>query len=626
MDVSTDSLSPGSEEGNGVLNENLLSSKQLFAHRKPTEKCLPKKGVKDYCPDGSWLDGRRRELFWEERRALLAEQRVEKLGSLVRGQWNPDKDLVELEKELGKFWAYMGFVNQQRKWLYPEEALFLMETNVLEVWYRGVPVSIQQAYSCFLGRAITLDEYQVYAHLRRLGFVVIRHLGQYGATRYERQIRLDQHTRKTKRKRKLEGKGCENDGVEDNKSLLPKVTRKDSTNPSSVNPHTATNKETEFLTTPANSTAHETKKLCTDEKMMDSEEPLSTWNLPKTNSRITPCFVDFSDIELPSVCGKNKVVWKSPSPNLLPTNVVYPSDRHVSISQFPINLAKEKKSMLHLEDSENEVNLEFSFPHFMLKSAYKGIKAKNWHEYKLAKQLKDQKLNCPENSPVAHLWTREITPLIRPQDASCTANIQQRLRVIKEFDVQAVKSTTQVDSSLKVAFDVYYPDSKFKKSTPGIPHCRIHVQKQSDPPPTLSQITEVATRLNDDVSLLCAVVDSASALMCYQCNSSLDYNCQEMFDHDSGNNPLTASYCDLYEAKYCIKTTGIWGGIVATHRFCSAKDMGDQCQYIMYPDHDRMYQACVYTCWHDDCNSSPGLSHLSWPLLLFTALTLYIIR
>ena len=28
----------------------------------------------------------------------------------------------------GKFWVYMGFVDKSRKWLLPEEALYLMET------------------------------------------------------------------------------------------------------------------------------------------------------------------------------------------------------------------------------------------------------------------------------------------------------------------------------------------------------------------------------------------------------------------------------------------------------------------------------------------------------------------
>lgn len=46
-------------------------------------------------------------------------------------------------------------------------------------------------------------------------------------------------------------------------------------------------------------------------------------------------------------------------------------------------------------------------------------------------------------------------------------------------------------------------------------------------------------------------------------------------------------------------------GIVGTHRFCSARDLGDQCQDLSYPDHDRLYRACVYSCTSDDCNSAP---------------------
>jgi hypothetical protein len=33
--------------------------------------------------------------------------------------------------------------------------------------------------------------------------------------------------------------------------------------------------------------------------------------------------------------------------------------------------------------------------------------------------------------------------------------------------------------------------------------------------------------------------------------------------------------------------------------------MGNQCQFITYPDHDRVYRACIYTCRGDGCNAAP---------------------
>ncbi|KAI2625514.1 hypothetical protein GGS21DRAFT_531144 [Xylaria nigripes] len=95
-----------------------------------------------------------------------------------------------------------------KTWLLPEEALFLMERGTLDLWWpareideilrdgeasgaplveseeiedyeRGVPLSLQAAYALFIGRdgergKISLEKYQVYANLRRTGYKVLR--------------------------------------------------------------------------------------------------------------------------------------------------------------------------------------------------------------------------------------------------------------------------------------------------------------------------------------------------------------------------------------------------------------------------------------------------------------------
>ncbi|KAK3599317.1 hypothetical protein CHS0354_028683 [Potamilus streckersoni] len=180
-----------------------LSGEKLFRFRTPLDKSLPQKGgIKDFAPDGSWLQAKKLEKFYEERLQALSEPRVEKSSDLVKGEWNPEKCLVEFEKEKGKFWIHMGFVDVKRKWLYPEEALFLMETSVLEVWYRGLPISLQQAYTFFLVGSLSMEQYQVYLHLRRIGYVVLRHQGRLNFTRYEKQLGLDKYANKKQRKRK----------------------------------------------------------------------------------------------------------------------------------------------------------------------------------------------------------------------------------------------------------------------------------------------------------------------------------------------------------------------------------------------------------------------------------------
>jgi hypothetical protein len=94
-------------------------------------------------------------------------------------------------------------------------------------------------------------------------------------------------------------------------------------------------------------------------------------------------------------------------------------------------------------------------------------------------------------------------------------------------------------------------------------------------------------------------------LNCYQCNSAVDPDCTEKFD-TSHISSLTVKPepCTVEAAKYCIKTTGVWGGTVGTQRFCSSRDMFHWCQYVTYADHNRMYRACIYTCESDNCNSA----------------------
>ncbi|KAA0200795.1 Boudin [Fasciolopsis buskii] len=62
--------------------------------------------------------------------------------------------------------------------------------------------------------------------------------------------------------------------------------------------------------------------------------------------------------------------------------------------------------------------------------------------------------------------------------------------------------------------------------------------------------------------------------------------------------------CNVKSARFCVKTTGVYGGFVGISRFCSSLNMGTQCTYVSFPDHDRIYRACIYTCSKDACNEA----------------------
>ncbi|KAL5106242.1 hypothetical protein TcWFU_005643 [Taenia crassiceps] len=99
----------------------------------------------------------------------------------------------------------------------------------------------------------------------------------------------------------------------------------------------------------------------------------------------------------------------------------------------------------------------------------------------------------------------------------------------------------------------------------------------------------------------------AMCLNCYVCNSSVDSGCLDgEFQAHVLSSDVQPSPCNVRDAQFCIKTTTIYGAIMGTTRFCSSNSLGDQCQYVDFPDHDRVYQACVFTCESDGCNASRG--------------------
>uniref|UniRef100_A0A0L8HIU4 Protein quiver n=1 Tax=Octopus bimaculoides TaxID=37653 RepID=A0A0L8HIU4_OCTBM len=64
--------------------------------------------------------------------------------------------------------------------------------------------------------------------------------------------------------------------------------------------------------------------------------------------------------------------------------------------------------------------------------------------------------------------------------------------------------------------------------------------------------------------LLLVYINSVQALNCYVCNSTLDDNCNAKFEKTEIN-PVKPQHCNVYNAKYCIKVYGMWGGFTYTH-------------------------------------------------------------
>ena len=113
------------------------------------------------------------------------------------------------------------------------------------------------------------------------------------------------------------------------------------------------------------------------------------------------------------------------------------------------------------------------------------------------------------------------------------------------------------------------------------------------------------------------------AINCFQCNSSSSTDCNELFNDEDTS--LKAQSCDnVYESRYCIKTTGIYGGLMGTQRFCSSRDLGNYCEYIKRNGDQREQRSCVFTCGRDNCNSASSIQFNFINLILILILNLFI--
>ena len=120
----------------------------------------------------------------------LAYPRLHQPKNHVIGRYDPQSTgdaCVVIDNARGVFYRTMGTADRQnRVWLLPEEALWLLERGSLDIRWssskednqnsdQSVPMSLQAAYATLMGRSgLTLEKYQVFAGLKRTGYTVQR--------------------------------------------------------------------------------------------------------------------------------------------------------------------------------------------------------------------------------------------------------------------------------------------------------------------------------------------------------------------------------------------------------------------------------------------------------------------
>lgn len=183
--------------------ENLDWTMLLPAAARPV---IPKRGEKEFEPRARGGTNLQAHVLERSRAAmfdtLLTTRTISSKG-ISYGIWHPKLERVEVTVSRGIHFNSMGHSVvrstldenglekvKKRLELLPEEAIYLIERGALFCWKKsdahtahlqgfegivGTPMSVQQAYAEMIGKEnLTLERFQVYAYLRRLGYVVTR--------------------------------------------------------------------------------------------------------------------------------------------------------------------------------------------------------------------------------------------------------------------------------------------------------------------------------------------------------------------------------------------------------------------------------------------------------------------
>jgi hypothetical protein len=106
-------------------------------------------------------------------------------SSLSYGIWNSLLNMIEIihqHRSAAKCFLSMGVTKNSKLYLYPEEAMFMMQSSLLQVSINNsseksnIPLAIDEAHSMWFNQSLlTLKHLHVYQYLTRIGFILIRH-------------------------------------------------------------------------------------------------------------------------------------------------------------------------------------------------------------------------------------------------------------------------------------------------------------------------------------------------------------------------------------------------------------------------------------------------------------------
>ncbi|KAK7031218.1 tRNA-splicing endonuclease subunit sen54 [Paramarasmius palmivorus] len=206
-----DNVDENEEESSGDEEEGGLDWTKLLP--QSARPVIPKRGEKEFEPSGEGGSNLQQFILNRARNAMFEALRTTRTispKSLSYGIYHPELARVSVPIARGQIISALGHSAprptilpdgttkiQKRLELLPEEAIYLIERGSLFCWREsqvpfaavydgppsenpfeliaGAPMTVQQAYSELLGKEdLTLEKYQVYAYLKRLGYAVTR--------------------------------------------------------------------------------------------------------------------------------------------------------------------------------------------------------------------------------------------------------------------------------------------------------------------------------------------------------------------------------------------------------------------------------------------------------------------
>uniref|UniRef100_A0A8D0GV74 tRNA splicing endonuclease subunit 54 n=1 Tax=Sphenodon punctatus TaxID=8508 RepID=A0A8D0GV74_SPHPU len=410
-----------------------LCPAELLAARKRDRK-VPQRshGQKDFIPDGSEEQAERLRLCREEHWQLLEEERVERLGSLVEAKWNAQEGIIELNSPAGKFWHTMGFTERGKQCLLPEEALYLLECGSIQLFYKDLPMSIQEAYETLLSQST------VFSHLKRLGYIVLRFRSSTVPSSYERQLNLDAHG-KNSEKRPRKRKRCSSPRLQDKKAKAfekpqdtegtPEMESGSQPDPNHSAPDgSCLSAEKSEEPNPGEAEGDQAEATGATARCRDSEPQTgdggeaSAEVSEESSDGSRPPRWDFATITFPNVAADSpQTLLPEPDKELLPENV---AGREIDTSRWRglLNQKRERPSQKERDQRfRSSVNAD-----------KKVRRCHNWREYKAL--LRERSKRRAKSRP-SHLWDQAVTPLVEPDRGVSTAALLQQISVLQPSHV-----------------------------------------------------------------------------------------------------------------------------------------------------------------------------------------------